>query len=336
MEGKKPSLQLAAIFIAVIAIFAWLDASIYPDYESYRRIYSHALPGSEWEVFFVFVNYIFRELGLSYDVFRSFILLVSSFALWMVLHLFWSEERVQYIPDRVVNYILIAFFLAVFVFEFFIVRIRAGFAIGLLCYAFYFISLPRALWSAVSALICIVLAFFTHQFTVAVLSLMLGLPYIFATVRKFGRFRDILFDFVGLASVALMLVMLFAMYESRGGNLSSALHPVRFVMLAVVPMLLFFVERSERRRLEVDRYDIGTFPYYFVRYYGFMAAGLIIFHVAGLTAQSGEAVVRMYTLTSLGALFSISITGSVFAAPISTYLILSNVLFFMATVFNPY
>ena len=336
MKGKKPSLQLATIFVAVIGLFIWLDISNYPDYESYERIYNYALLGGEWEVFFVFVNYMFRELGLSYDVFRTFIWLASLLALWMVLHRFWSERPVLYIPDRVVNYALIAFLLAVFVFEFFIVRIRAGFAIGLFCYAVYFISIPRALWSRFIALIFIVLALLTHQFTAAVLSIMLGIPYFFATACGLGRFRSILFDLVALTSVAFMLVMLLILYENRGENLSSALHPVRFVMLAVVPILFFFVERSEKKRLESARYDIDAFPYYFIRYYGFMAAGLIVFYVAGLTSQSGEAIVRLYTLSSLGALFSISITGSVFAAPISSYLVLTNALFFIATVFFPH
>jgi hypothetical protein len=336
LKGKKPSLQLATIFVAVIGLFVSLDISNFPDYESYRRIFDSALLGGEWEVFFVFANFVFIEYGLSYDVFRICILLASSLALWMVLHRLWSEQPVGFIPDRVVNYVLIAFLLAVFVFEFFIVRIRSGFAIGLFCYAIYFVSIPRALWSIIVALIFIVLAFFTHQFTTAVLSIMLGIPYFFATACRLGRYRSLTFDLIAMTSVALMLMMLLTLYESRGEHLSGALHSVRFVMLAVVPVLLFFVGKSEIKRHESARHGIDEFPYYFIRYYGFMAAGLILFYVAGLTAQSGEAIVRLYTLSSLGALFSISITGSVFRAPISSYLVLINALFFIVTVFSPH
>jgi hypothetical protein len=231
---------------------------------------------------------------------------------------------------------LIAFLLAVFVFEFFIVRIRAGFSIGLFCYAVYFVSAPRALWGVIIGSIFIVLAFLTHQFTAAVLAIMLGIPYFFATTRRLGRYRSVAFDLVALTSVALMLMMLLMLYESRGEHLSGALHPVRFVMLAVVPVLLLVLKKSEIKRHEATRQGIEEFPYYFVRYYGLMAAGLILFYVAGLTSQSGEAIVRLYTLSSLGALFSISITGSVFRAPISAYLVLINALFFIVTVFSPH
>jgi hypothetical protein len=165
---------------------------------------------------------------------------------------------------------------------------------------------------------------------------MIGIPYYFTKVNRFGRHKNVIFDLIAMASTGFMLLALITIYGSRGEELLSELNPVRFIMISIVPLLILLCSENKVQKINsLDKQGFIDFPYYFTRYYAFMAIGLLLIYVAGLTSQSGEAIVRLYTLSSVGSLFSISITGSIFKTILSFYLALINSLFFLMTIFFP-
>jgi hypothetical protein len=124
-------------------------------------------------------------------------------------------------------------------------------------------------------------------------------------------------------------------YELRGEHIFSPLNPVRFVMLSIVPFALFFLLKNESRIDLKGRQAVVNFSFYFVHLYIVLAIGLALMFFTGLTGQSGEALVRLCTLSSIPALLSFRLAGSVRSVPISSYILTINALFFLVTVFLP-
>jgi len=79
----------------------------------------------------------------------------------------------------------------------------------------------------------------------------------------------------------------------------------------------------------------NEFSSYFARFYAVLAIALTLIYFAGLTGGAGEALVRLYTLSSVPALLSLRLSGSVLRAPISAYILIINAIFFLVTVFLP-
>ena len=66
-------------------IFFTIFPVINPDYDAYLGIYSTAELSGDWEILYIYINYIFREAGFTYDQFRFFIFLFSLVGLWLLL-----------------------------------------------------------------------------------------------------------------------------------------------------------------------------------------------------------------------------------------------------------
>lgn len=333
-KGRR-GLPLHGIFFFLVAFFLWLDPSDLPDYEAYDRIYQGSQLDEEWEIFFVFVSFSFRQIGVSYSYFRDFILIFSSFSFWLLLSRLQPAHRAKSVPDLVAHSLLILFVLAVFLFEYFVIRIRAGFAMGMIFYAVLFLMSPRVLLGRILAILFLTLAFFTHKSTTAILTILLGLPLMAVMWRGRLRSKKMLFIIFSVGAVAYLLYMINSSFEIRGAHIYSPLNPVRFVMLSIVPLFIFLVAKHEARRALEGRTAAPEFSFYFARFYIVLALGLTLMFFTGLTADSGEALVRLYTLSSIPALLSLQLYGSVMRAPISAYLLVINALFFLVTVFLP-
>ncbi len=65
--------------------------------------------------------------------------------------------------------------------------------------------------------------------------------------------------------------------------------------------------------------------------YTIMAFGLSCYYFAGFATKSGEAIVRIFTLSSVPAIVSVFHADNIYKVPLSAYLILINGLFFLAT-----
>jgi hypothetical protein len=336
---RRGGATLLTIFVVLVSFFLWMDTSVLlinPDYEAYERIYQSAMLGKDWERFFIFVNFYFHQIGLSYSGFRSFILIFSSTALWLVLSRLQSAQLMNLVSPRAANSFLMFFILAVFLFEYFVIKIRAGFAIGLICCAILCLLSPHILRGRIFASVFLVLAFYTHQYTTAILIVFLGLPFVAAIWKGRPRRKSRWFTFVSVGAVAFILYMLYSLYELRGEYLFSPMNPVRVVMFSIVPLVLLFFTRNESSIIVTGRGGaLEEFPFYFVRFYIVLAMGQLLLFVAGFTEQSGEAQQRLYMLSSVAALLSLRLSGPTLRAPISAYILLMNALFFMRSVYLP-
>ncbi len=326
---------LFASFLVLVAFFLWIDPSDLPDYEAYENIYKYSLFDVDWEIFFVWVNVFFHQIGLSYSDFRGFILIFSSAALWLLLSRLQSAQLAKSASHRAANSFLMFFILAVFMLEYFVIRIRSGFAVGLICCAILFLLSPRILLGRILASVFLVLAFFTHQTTTSILIVFLGIPFVAAMWKGRPRSKSRWFILVSVGAVAYILYMIISSFELRGEHLFSPLNPVRFVMLSIVPLVLFFFTRNESSITVTGRGALEEFSSYFVRFYAVLAMGLALLFVTGLTAASGEALARLYVLASVPALLSLRFSGSARRAPISAYLLVINALFFLVPLFLP-
>lgn len=331
-KRRQPPLWVG--FAILIAFFLWLDPIDLPDYEAYKAIYQYSKLGEDWEIFFVFVNVFFRQIGVSYSDFRGLILIFSSSALWLVLARL-PGKPVKSASARVANSLLLYFVLAVFLFEYSVIRIRAGFAIGIICCAILFLMSSRVMIGRALAGVLLVLAFFVHRSTTSILIVFLGMTFIPAMWRGLPGSKRRWFILISLGAVASLLYTMNSSFELRGEHIFSPLNPVRFVMLSIVPLILYFFTMNESRITVAGSGALKEFPYYFVRFYAVLAIGLALMFVTGLTAQSGEALVRLYTLSSVPALLSLRLSGSALRAPISAYILVTNALFFLVTVLLP-
>lgn len=325
---------LFIIFFSLVSFFLWLDPSQLPDYEAYENIYYYSLLGGDWEIFFVSVNVFFRSFGFSYPDFRGVVLIFLSCMLWLVLLRLRPSKLTGPVSSRMLSFFLMFFVLAVFLFEYAVIRIRAGFAMTLVFCAIFFLLSPRVLLGRALAVVFLALAFFTHGFTALILLLFLGMPFLVTIWKRPVRGLKFLFSLVSTAAVAYLLYAIDSSFELRGEHLASPLNPVRFVMLSIMPLMLLFFMRNESR-VAASGCGLMVFPAYFVRFYAILAIGLALMFFAGRTGDSGEALVRLYTLSSIPALLSLGISGSAVKVPISSYILVVNALFFLVTVLSP-
>ena len=331
----KNHISSISIFLPIlIAYFLSIDQSKLPDYDAYEKIYNGILSGENWEIFFVFVNSAFQKNGFSYFTFRSFILILSSIILWVTLARLPSTTINQSIIKRCANTALILFVLAVFVFEYFIIRIRAGLAIALILISFTSLISINNIFRWILAVLFILLAFHTHKSTTVILTIFVGMPYIAATLKLSQKRKNILFNSAAILAVSFLLYTLNSEFGLRGEHLSSPLNPTRFVMLSIIPLLMLITTKNEPPIRAITGIT-HEFPLYFVRFFNFLAFGLALFFFAGMTENSGEAIVRLYTLASVPALLALRLSGSIKNAPISAYILTINALFFLVTVLLP-
>jgi len=112
-------------------------------------------------------------------------------------------------------------------------------------------------------------------------------------------------------------------FEERGVGLNSPLNIFRFIFLTVPPILIFYTNRKANK---------FNFNFYFNKFYLFFLFGLIFFYNLGYTEYSGEALVRVYTLASVPAFFSVFKYSSVFENKFNSYIVFCNCLFFLYTI----
>lgn len=323
-------LPLLAFFLVVVGLFLWIDQRNLPDYESYERIYRESSLGEGWEIFFIAVNFLFRESGFSYTDFRDFILIFSSLALWVLLS---RIQRLYHFQPVSVAYILLIFFVTtMLIFEYFVIRIRAGFAMGLIFFAVFFLLSTRVWLVRFLAVPLLLLAFFTHKTTSLILIIFLMFPFVAGLSKWPLRNKNSIYLFLSIVTVSCLLYALNSSYELRGEHIHSPLNPVRFAMISGIPIALTFLVKNESSGYQKCLGSVPEFSFFFIRFYIILALGLAFMFFLGLTGESGEALVRLYTLSSIPSLLSLQLSGSIIRAPVSAYILLINALFFLNTV----
>lgn len=320
-----------AISSGLLLILLMVDAAELPDFVAYNEIFEAAEPGGGWELFYVWVNFAFRTAGVEYLDFRAVLLSFSFLSVGLLLHHIRKHYAAPVRKSQIVDVVLLTAVLAVFALEYFVIRIRAGLAIGLFFLALRFAFAQRRRLTVPVAAVLIVLAGLTHAWTTAVLLVLVAVPAAFSWFNWRSRTGRRWYFVVCSLLIYVLLGTVNEVYEIRGEHIFSALNPVRFVMVGIVPLLLALFWKTEYKpSLGGTKFEL--FPYFFSRLYIVLAIGLIISFFSGLTDRSGEAIVRVVTLSSVPALISVALGGGFLGVPISGYLLLSNCLFFLATI----
>jgi len=339
-----------------------------PDYDSYKRIYN-SVSGYYffgWEPFFVYLNYLGKYFLLNYDEFRSAILFLSLTNFATALYIFSRKLRGTVLQCRkqsmfftILVELIFAFAFTIFFFEFFIIRIRAGLSLSMVFLAFSLFwpgksKASKPMFLVIAILLC--LAFATHLWTASSLVYFIFYPFALSLLYSKGSFarqgyffRILLFHAVLIPAVlAFYVVLKMSVYRNR----FSELNVFRLIALSVIPLIIAvfgvfsrrFVglrsiskrQRSNSNSVLVHRTacQLMTWHYFATFSYVSMAFALLLFYMAGTVNQAGagEAIVRLFTLSSPLAVF-IVLYATRFYRGFWLFVLLSNSLFFVNTVF---
>lgn len=317
-------------FISLLfsGIFFTIYPVVNPDYEAYSVIYSTADLGGDWEIFYLFLNHSFREAGFTYDQFRLLILLFSLSGLWLALSKLKPAIKAKSFFSA--YSLIMAISLVVFVLEYFVIRIRAGLSIGILMWALYFFNSKK--WhNQFIGLAMLTLSYLTHFLSASILSIFIFTPWLFAVYVKNSKLKNNIYSAMLIFLSLACLYYLNDTYQQRGENLYSQLNPFRLLTLTFIPILIYFMTAKDSKFSSEVSSGLYMFPKLFTRLYIFFTLGLVIMWLLGLTNDSGEAIVRVFTLFSLPAIIALRLKGLFFNAKVPSFILLSNALFFIHT-----
>lgn len=324
-------------FIVAAVYFLLLDARKLPDYSAYSANFAN--PQNINEPLFIFLNNAFRNAGISYESFRNLILL---FSLCSLLYLLLVVQKLESIPKspklNIASIILIAYILIIFIFEFFVIRIRAGLAISLFCIGIASVSRsPKYFFSWALFLITACAAFFVHKSSAVILILTFGvttLPLLNNVKPESWNLwitNGLGLNLMYLLVTGTLLFLVLTQNQVRTGVVISGLNPIRFICLGIIPLILFAITRLLRNQQNQFFCVPNAWVLSFENFYIALAIGLLLIYWLGLTATSGEALVRFYTLLSFPALIALTSAGGILASPICAYFLIMNASFFLAT-----
>ena len=325
-------------FFSAINPFYNADSGIYlttnmginnPDYYSYYTIYLTANLHEDSKVLFIYINYIFREAGFTYDQFRFFILLFSITGFWAIL----SKLKPTFKNKSFFTAYSLTMAICIFaiVLEYFVIRIRAGLSIGMFMWAFYFFSSKKRYMQFIGLFI-VTSAYLTHQYTAIVLSTFIFPPWLFAVLGRDSKLKNNIYFAILILLTTGFLYYLNKTYILRGENLFSKLNPIRLLTFTGIPLVIYFMFPKEPKSDSKVSSGVHMFPKLFNQLYIFFAVGLAIMWLLGLVNESGEAITRVFTLFSLPAIFALRLKGLFLNAKVASFILLSNTAFFLHTI----
>lgn len=360
-------LSRAAVVLLTGTLVFWVvgqyvSIEVLPDYLPYERIYE--IEGANFaesptERFFTVAIQWSNRLGLSYVQFRSLVLTFSlGLFLWSTLLLDRWVARQRHGRDlrNVSLGTALGVMAAVLIFflEFFLVRIRAGLALSLVSFAFaLYVTAGRV--SAARLLAVVVVLFISsgmHGFTTAVLSYFLFAPLIYRTLYTRitltnARRVDVTLVTIMLIGSSIGIVLLAARWsEMRGEHISSPLNAFRLICIAAVPLaislsttilraaLALGAEASKAGRPAIRSRESSWATFGTLCYLA-LALALLIADALGATQDSGEAMVRIFTLSSVPAIlvFVMQVRKDLL---LWLFLLSANSMFFVNTLLTPW
>lgn len=333
--GEIKRNHLGLVFIVSLVIANLLPQKHFFDYSSYLSIYENSsgfLP--TWEPFFIFLNRLCGSLGLSYTSFRLITQIFGVYSLYQVISTLRLSSHSKLTPKAFnkSNYLL-AITLPLFIYEFFLIRIRVGLAIGLCCFGLIHLIKYSSRYSIVNLLLFflfLILAFFTHKLGTISLFFLCFVPLLLCILKyRIGGFLDytkaIIF-FLGF----LILYVITNHEVLRGYNLPSPLNTVRYIAIGLFPLFIFLYQKIMMRNATNSLLDLYAENFLFT--YSCLGFALSLFFLFDSINNTGEAIVRVFTLSSFVAIIiigSIQIIRNQILAP---YLVFVNQIFFMWTV----
>lgn len=319
-----------------LIFFQFTDQQLFPDYDSYQRIYlSFGLDfDRDWEPFFTLLNFVFNFSGFEYDNFRLIILIISLSSIFLTFNNLQKVIVQKKFFNWFLQFLIIAI-LSIIFFEFLIVRIRAGLssAFFLLGFSYLLLSKNKKINKAF-AFVIMIISSQTHFNTFLILSFFLLIPY-FVNKFTFNHFFVLIYFIISTVVSFFLIMELDISVEDRGSNTYSDLNIFRFVFISVVPVFIFFLYNL------IDLYKKSLVLYFEKQLipirlmtinYISLSIALIFLYPLGYTDYSGEAIVRIFSLSSITFVFLINIYGIDYWW-LWLYLGLINSIFFINTVF---
>ena len=371
--GRNNYILLVMLFTMGIFWLASFAISIkdLPDYQSYEQIYEigglNYLMAST-DLGFVAVIQASKILNMDYEQFRSAILLASLTFLSIALILVYrwlraSNGNVAILKLRPFIMLIASVSLLIFMLEFLLIRIRAGLGLSLVSFAFALYltaKRPNKPTNLVVTLIFYIFGYSIHGSTAIVLGYLLFLPILYKVL--FSRLRPFFSTPILKAIIACVLLavafyfvfMVSIQSVERGENVESPLNGIRLLSITVAPLLLaifdyvwslksekFGYKRMHQTSKRVLDYKVSVAAQRKLSWIAFsthcylaLAFALLILYTAGFITESGEAIVRVFTLSSVPAIFVILLGSSRYSI-IWLFLLLSNALFFLNTLATP-
>jgi hypothetical protein len=330
---KKKNLFYFSAFFLIF--FQFIDQENFPDYLSYQRIFnSFGLDfESDWEPFFVFINFAFNKLGFSYDTYRF------SLLFFCILCVYFSLANLRLVDSEFRSNITLIYRLIIYLifsiiyFEFFIIRIRSGLCLSLFILAYSFLFSKKKTGFILS-IIFFILSSQTHLSTFYVLTFLLLIPY-FANKVLSNYFNLLIYFVFSIIISFLILIQLNVSVEDRGAHMYSELNYTRFFLISVIPIFIYFSSKIIKfvNQSFVLKKNSNKIPSSFLMInYITLSIALFFLYPTGVIDYSGEAIVRIFTLSSIVFLV-ISNHNKISNWYLLLYLGFINSLFFINTVF---
>jgi hypothetical protein len=256
--------------------------------------------------------------------------------------------------------LIFAFGFTIFFFEFFVIRIRAGLSLSMVFLAFSLFWPAKKKSSELKFIVIAILlglAFATHLWTASILVYFVFYPAalsLLCTKSSFARqryFLGIILLYAVLIPAVLTVYVVSEMSIYRGEHLFHKLNIFRLITLFGIPLVIivfgvfskrYIGLRSILKKQRSNYQSVFLLPrasrqfmmwHYFATFsYFSMAFALLLFYMSGTVDRSGEAIVRLFTLSSPLAVF-IVLCAPRFYRGFWLMVLLSNSLFFVNTVF---
>lgn len=313
-----------------------------PDYDSYSVLFEESSTLVGRYTGFGRIVGALTYLGLTYDLFRTLALSLGILLSAMLLR-FRSKNICTNAAlskkNKKRSVVFLVLFFAV-VLEFYLIRLRGG--LSIFFYVLGFLRLLRGhefrVKYAFHSLLIFLLFFLSaimHAETFLSLSALLMPPLLYSRLAKKHQCKGSTFFF--LFCVLIWVIVFWKgvadSAEIRGEHLNSPLNFVRFLGISIIPIVMWLPVWLHYRKLYSRASRATHFPYLFGLSYIASAVTLIFFYSSGAGANVGEAIVRVLTLSSVGAAITISGWGVNMSNSLPIYLLACNSLFFINTVY---
>ena len=309
---NKAAILLFGVIFFFLSMYS-LNPSLNPDYIPYSQMSMRQLSGN----FYLLgaLMSLFHKIGLGYEAFRVFLVFLHIHLTYLIVKNFSRSHS---------DIATVIFSLVVFtvLFEFFVIRLRAGLSIYCILIAAYLLhNYPRNFFHLgfVISLMLVVCGMVMHFYSGVFLLLFL-LPYLYQS-SKIDLFvkRNFLFVFFLYVSIWVTLISLFnEFYPSYRIDFFSDLNFYRLLLVAVLPIYIFTLLFLYKRKF----YALIKYKNQFIWVVSSLL-GLIIFYSLPIKIDSGEGLARILSLLSVAAIFILSVEVSVGAKIVYIFLAIS-------------
>jgi hypothetical protein len=326
-------------------IFYSIDASRLPDFDSYYIMYYKGESlGRNYECFYN-ITLFFQKLGFDYQQFRHVVLLAGLVFASIILRLrrnsyLYHSGSLGIFPDKSIKILIL---ISIFIFEFYLIRLRAGISIFFFLLFFYALQYPPEYkvnlpLRFILLLGIVLVSALIHLQTFITIALFIGPAALWSRyIKSNGSLNKFLyFTLCLIAWLALFwLGISDSSLEHRGSNLASNLNIVRFVMISILPIMIWPFLRKFYPGNERELRGKKSFPYLYALNYVCSAIALLTYYYFSSVAEgAGEAIVRVMTLSSFGAIISLALGGVAYRNIMALYILVINSLFFLNSIYG--